>query len=103
MTTDDTTRHTSDDQTLSLPPAEEPVAQAPAAVAVPSPRRTVRMRTVVLGLVLLTVAATSAVRLLTDVDLDNGIVALVLLLVTGALLLGGGALEAAREGRRSPI
>jgi len=28
---------------------------------------------------------------------------LVLLLVTGALLLGGGALEAAREGRRSGI
>ncbi len=97
MTTDDTT---SPDKTLSLP-EEPPVAPAPAAVAVEVPRRAVRMRTVVLALVLLTVAVTSAVRLLTDVHLDNGVIALVLLLATGGLLLGGGTLEAAREGRRS--
>lgn len=100
MTTDDTT---SPDKTLSLPTEEPPAAPAPApaAVAVEVPRRGVRMRTVVLALVLLTVTVTSAVRLVSDVDLDNGVIALVLLLATGGLLLGGGALEAAREGRRS--
>jgi hypothetical protein len=57
------------------------------------------MRTLVLGLVLLAISGTTAVRLLTDIHVDNGVVALVLLLVAGALLLGGGVLGAAREAR----
>ena len=100
MTTDDTTRPLSPVEEPAAEPAPSPV---PAAVAVTPRRRALRMRTIVFGLVLLTVSGVSAVRLLSDVDLDNGVVALVLLLVTGALLLGGGALEAAREGRRSGI
>jgi hypothetical protein len=97
MTTDDTTR--------PVPALDEPVAPEPGATAVepyqpPVPRpRGVRMRTLVLGLVLLAVSAITAVRLLTDVHLDDGVVLLVLLLVAGALLLGGGVLGAAREAR----
>jgi len=87
------------------PPA--PVA-APASVASspdapPEPTgwaaRGVRMRTVVLGLVLLAVSVTSLLRVLTDVHVDDSLVALVLLVVAGALLLGGGVASAAREAR----
>ena len=99
MTTDDTTRPT------SAPALDEPASPEPGATAVepfqpPHPRsRAPRMRTLVLGLVLLAVSATTAVRLLTDVHVDDGVVLLVLLLVAGALLLGGGVLGAAREAR----
>jgi hypothetical protein len=95
MTTDDTTRH--------LPTLDEPAAPEPGATAVvpfdPAPpvRRGPRMRTLVLGLVLLAVSVTTSLRLLTNVHVDDGIVLLVLLLVAGALLLGGGILGAARE------
>ena len=97
MTTDDTTR--------PVPALDERGAPEPGATAVepwsPSvPRsRGPRMRTLVLGLVLLAISGTTAVRLLTDIHVDNGVVALVLLLVAGALLLGGGVLGAAREAR----
>jgi hypothetical protein len=57
------------------------------------------MRTVVLGLVLLAVSAVSLLRVLTDVDVDDSLVALILLVVAGALLLGGGVASAAREAR----
>ena len=99
MTTDDTTRPT------SAPALDEPAPPEPGATAVepfqpPHPRsRGPRMRTLVLGLVLLAISGTTAVRLLTDIHVDNGVVALVLLLVAGALLLGGGVLGAAREAR----
>ena len=95
MTTDDTTR--------SLPTLDEPAAPEPGATAVvpfdpgPPARRGPRMRTLVLGLVLLAVSVTTSLRLLTNVHVDDGIVLLVLLLVAGALLLGGGILGAARE------
>jgi hypothetical protein len=101
MTTDDTTR--------PVPALDEPLPPEPGATAVapyePAPPATSwsargpRMRTLVLGLVLLAVSAITAVRLLTDVHLDDGVVLLVLLLVAGALLLGGGVLGAAREAR----
>jgi uncharacterized membrane protein len=97
MTTDDTTRPV---PTLHEPAAPEPGATAvePWSPAVPRSRGP-RMRTLVLGLVLLAISGTTALRLLTDVRVDNGVVALVLLLVAGALLLGGGVLGAAREAR----
>jgi len=57
------------------------------------------MRTVVLGLVLAAVSVTSLVRLLTDVHVDDGAVALTVLIVAGLLLLGGGLLAAARDAR----
>jgi hypothetical protein len=101
MTTDDTTR--------PVPALDEPAAPEPGARAVvphepsgPTSRwsaRGPRMRTLVLGLVLLAVSVTTSIRLLTDVHVDDGIVLLVLLLVAGALLLGGGVLGAAREAR----
>jgi hypothetical protein len=105
MTTDDPTRPV---PSLDVPALDDAVAPEPGATAVepyepyrpPSSRpRGPRMRTLVLGLVLLAISVTSAVRLLTDVHVDNGVVALVLLLVAGALLLGGGVLGAAREAR----
>jgi hypothetical protein len=61
--------------------------------------RGLRMRTVVLGLVLLVVSGTSLLRLLTDVRVDDTVVLLTLLIVAGALLLGGGVASAAREAR----
>ena len=101
MTTDDTTRPV---PALDETPAPEPGATAvipyePAPPATAWSARGPRMRTLVLGLVLLAVSVTTSIRLLTDVHVDDGIVLLVLLLVAGALLLGGGVLGAAREAR----
>lgn len=101
MTPDDTTRRA---PALDEPAAPEPGAHALAPLPTATPPtplgpRGVRMRTLVLGLVLLAISATTTVRLLTDVHVDNGVVLLVLLLVAGALLLGGGILGAAREAR----
>jgi hypothetical protein len=98
------------EQLEPLGPAAADYTPAPAAAsppAVPSDlpqpsgwaARGVRMRTVVLGLVLLAVSATTLVRVLTGVDVDASLVALVLLVVAGALLLGGGVASAAREAR----
>jgi hypothetical protein len=64
-------------------------------------RRGPRMRTVVLGLVLAAVSVTSLVRLLTDTQVDDGAVALAVLIVAGLLLLGGGLLAAARDAREA--
>ena len=61
----------------------------------------IRMRTIVLGLVLLAVSGTSLVRLLTDVHVDDTAVVLTLLIVAGVLLLGGGVASAVREARGS--
>jgi hypothetical protein len=98
------------DQLEPLSPASAdhtPLSPAPSTPAAssdlpePSGRaaRGVRMRTVVLGLVLLAVSATSLLRLLTGVDVDDSLVVLVLLVVAGVLLLGGGVASAAREAR----
>jgi len=67
----------------------------------PEPRmpRGIRMRTVVLGLVLLAISVTSLLRVLTDVRIDDSLVLLILLVVAGALLLGAGVASAAREAR----
>jgi hypothetical protein len=99
MSTDDTTR--------PMPALHEPAAPEPGASAVvpyePAPPAThgPRMRTLVFGLVLLTVSGTTTIRLLTHLHVDYGVVLLVLLLVAGALLLAGGVLGAARESRFS--
>jgi hypothetical protein len=115
-----------DDGTLTqaLPPATPPTAslttydtddtddtdraadRGATAVAVPDEptgwhTRGIRMRTVVLGLVLLAVSVTSLIRVLTDVSIDDSLVVLILLVVAGALLLGGGVASAAREARGS--
>jgi hypothetical protein len=86
--------------------AVEPVTSAPVATPTappeePEPRmpRGIRMRTVVLGLVLLAISATSLLRVLTDVRIDDSLVLLILLVVAGALLLGAGVASAAREAR----
>ena len=97
MTTDDPTRPV---PALDQPAPPEPGATAvvpydPALPAAHGPR----MRTLVFGLVLLTVSGTATIRLLTHVHVDYGIVLLALLLVAGALLLAGGVLGAARESR----
>lgn len=117
MTTDDTTPLDSPvttplDRAVAIPAtsslgigAGEPGAPEPGAHALvpydPAPARSrgPRMRTLVLGLVLLALSVTTSIRLLTDVKVDDSVVLLVLLLVAGALLLGGGVLGAAREGR----
>ena len=66
----------------------------------PAPRsRAPRMRTLVLGLVLAAVSVTSLVRLLTDVRVDDGAVALAVLIVAGLLLVGGGIVAATRDAR----
>jgi uncharacterized membrane protein len=58
-----------------------------------------RMRTVVLGLVLLAISGTGLLRMLTHVQIDDTLVLLTLLIVAGALLLAGGVASAAREAR----
>jgi hypothetical protein len=100
MSTEDSTRPL---PALHEPPAPEPgaTAVAPYEPVVPAARGP-RMRTLVFGLVLLTVSGTTGIRLLTNVHLDYGVVLLVLLLVAGALLLAGGVLGAAREARVPP-
>jgi hypothetical protein len=90
-------------QSVESVPRPAPVATAvPSAQAdQPEPRmlRGIRMRTVVLGLVLLAISATSLLRVLTDVRIDDSLVLLILLVVAGALLLGAGVASAAREAR----
>ena len=53
------------------------------------PRRSIRMRTVVLGLVLLVIAGSVLVHQLTDVRVDAGVVILTLMIGVGALLIVG--------------
>lgn len=68
----------------------------------PTGRRSPRIRTVVLGVVLLVVAATVLVSLLLDVTVDGGAVLLGVLLLAGVALLGGGLAAAAKEARGGP-
>ena len=67
-----------------------------------SERRTLRVRTVVFGLVLLAIAGTTLVGVLTDVAVDGGAVFLVLLVLAGVALLGGGLAAAVKEARGGP-
>jgi hypothetical protein len=121
MTTDDSHAHDNadgtrpDDTRPALPLEPEPgtTAVAPATAYLPatgtptglapySPapaRRTPRMRTLVLGLVLAAVSATTLVQLLSDVNVDGGAVALGVILVAGVLLVAGGVASAARDTR----
>lgn len=70
--------------------------------AAPTGRRSPRIRTVVLGVVMLVVAATVLVSQLLDVTVDGGAVLLVVLLLAGVALLGGGLAAAAKEARGGP-
>ena len=90
--TDDTddTHRAADTRSVAVAVADEPTGWH---------TRGIRMRTVVLGLVLLAVSGTSLIRVLTDVSIDDSLVVLILLVVAGALLLGGGVASAAREAR----
>src|SRR5689334_16614651 len=72
-------------------------ATAPAPYSPAPARRTPRMRTLVLGLVLAAVSATTLLQLLTDVNVDGGAVALGVILVAGVLLVAGGVASAARD------
>jgi predicted phage tail protein len=63
-------------------------------------RRSVRVRTVVFGLVMMAVSVVAQVGLLTSVRIDGGVVALTLLIGAGAALLLGGLSAAIRDVRR---
>lgn len=67
-----------------------------------SERRTLRVRTVVFGAVMLVVAALTLVRVFTDVAVDGGAVFLVLLVLAGIALLGGGLAAAVKEAKGGP-
>jgi hypothetical protein len=107
MTTDDTRP----DVPLDVPLEPEPGSTAVTSSLVASPaapppvrsqpvaRRSPRMRTLVLGLVLAAVSVTTLVHLLTDVNVDGGAVALGVILVAGVLLVAGGVASATRDAR----
>lgn len=67
-----------------------------------SERRTLRVRTVVFGLVMLAIAGTVLVGVLTNVAVDGGAVFLVLLVLAGIALLGGGLAAAVKEAKGGP-
>lgn len=67
-----------------------------------SERPGLRVRTVVFGLVLLAIAGTTLVGVLTDVSVDGGAVFLVLLVLAGIALLGGGLAAAVKEAKGGP-
>ena len=56
----------------------------------PGPRRALRIRTVVFGLILLVIAGCVLVAQLTSAHLDPGAVALGLMVAAGLLLIAGG-------------
>jgi hypothetical protein len=65
-------------------------------------RRGVRIRTLVFGLVLLAISASTLVTLLTTTRVDGTAVTLVVLIGAGAALVAGGLAAAVREGRGGP-
>ena len=65
-------------------------------------RRPLRVRTVVFGLVMLTISVISLVALLTEVHVDSGVVGLGLLIGAGAALVAGGVAAAVREAKGGP-
>jgi len=70
----------------------------PAADSVRTPRR-VRVRTVVLGLVLLVISVAVGMSIVSDVRVDAAAVGLALLIGAGLALVGGGLASAVRETR----
>jgi hypothetical protein len=66
------------------------------------PRRGIRVRTVVFGLILLAISASVLVTLLTTARVDATAVAFVVLIGAGAALLAGGVAAAVREARGGP-
>jgi hypothetical protein len=66
------------------------------------PRRGIRVRTVVFGLILLAISASVLVALLTTARVDATAVAFVVLIGAGAALLAGGVAAAVREARGGP-
>jgi len=70
-------------------------------LATPTPRPGIRMRTVVIGLVALTISATVLLDALTALDINGGMVALAVLIGAGLLLLASGILAAVREQRQA--
>lgn len=84
-------------------PITPPAAPAPVAPVGPAPeepgpaRRPMRLRTVVFGLVLLSVAALSLIGALTEVRLSPSLVAVAILVGAGFVLVAGGLSAALRE------
>lgn len=78
-------------------PTAAPTAEAPI-----WGRRPVRVRTVVFGLVLLTISVISLISLLTDVRIDGSVVGLGMLIGAGVALLAGGMVAASREAKGGP-
>ena len=66
------------------------------------PRRGIRVRTLVFGLVLLAISASVLVTLMSTVQVDATAVALVVLIGAGAALIAGGLAAAVREARGGP-
>lgn len=93
-----------DDGTGGGPASLGPVPGAttpPSGPAVPKRVRPgIRVRTVVLGLVVLAISATSLVSELTGIRVNGGAVALTLLIGAGAALVCGGLATALKETRR---
>lgn len=90
-------------------PAGSPAAMAPAPTPTVAPaetaarlRRSPRIRTIVVGLVLLAISVLSLLTLLADVRVDGGAVGLALLIGAGAALVAGGVAAAAREAKGGP-
>ena len=78
-----------------------PVAAASMGPAL-SEGRGVRIRTIVVGLVMLTISIVTLVALTTGVRVDGSAIGLLLLLGAGAVLVAGGAASAMREARGGP-
>ena len=77
-------------QAVNSPGPTETFAVQPFA---PDGRRPVRMRTVVVGVVMLAIALVALLNLTTSIHLDPGGVALTLLIVCGVLLIAGARRE----------
>jgi hypothetical protein len=97
-----------DDAADSAAPTPAPAAPA-APAAAPAPvvdpatgRRPVRVRTVVFGLVLLTISVISLLSLLADITVDGSAVGLAVLIGAGVALLAGGMAAASREAKGGP-
>lgn len=61
----------------------------------------IRMRTIVAGLIALTISATILLDALTSIDINGGLVALAVLIGAGVLLLASGIMAAVREQRQA--
>jgi hypothetical protein len=87
--TDPTTRLELDDRP-DQPATTEPRTEPETGTVTPGPRA-VRMRTMVIGLVMLVVAGAVLIAQLTGVSIDPGTVVLTLMVAAGLLLIAGAA------------